>query len=144
MFSRWVTSSYSPPDDVMSFNCNDLASGAGAERKKRRRKGMGEERNGQHLLKLSLARLSYANLKKKKKKRLLLLRNVTSYQAVLWPPSTSLLNADLAHLLIDYGGCKASSSYREYFCTTWVPSISQNELRGDHVVRHHTYRLSVF
>lgn len=31
MFSRSVTSSYSPPDDVMSSNCNDVAPGSGAE-----------------------------------------------------------------------------------------------------------------
>lgn len=45
MFSRWVTSSYSPPDDVMSFNCNDLASRAEAEKKneEKERDGRGEE-----------------------------------------------------------------------------------------------------
>jgi len=35
MFPRWVTNSYSPPDDVMSSNCNNVASGFGAKRKKR-------------------------------------------------------------------------------------------------------------
>lgn len=47
-FPRWETSSYSPPDDVMSSNCNDVASGAGAE--ERRKKKKGEER-GEQLIK---------------------------------------------------------------------------------------------
>ena len=48
MFSRWVTSRYSPPDDVMSSNCLDVASRPRVQKrrkegKKRRKEGMGEE-----------------------------------------------------------------------------------------------------
>lgn len=51
MLSRWVTSSYSPPDDVMGSNCNDVASGPGAQERrkkeeKKRKGGRGEERRG--------------------------------------------------------------------------------------------------
>lgn len=41
MFSRWVTSSYSPPDDVMSSNC-DVASRPVAE--EMRKEGKEEEK----------------------------------------------------------------------------------------------------
>lgn len=36
MFSRWVTGSNSPPDDVMNSNCNGVASGSRAEEGKKR------------------------------------------------------------------------------------------------------------
>lgn len=70
MLSRWVTSSYSPPDDVMGSNCNDVASGPGAQERrkkeeKKRKELMGDERrgeewSGQHII--SLPPLVHANL----------------------------------------------------------------------------------
>ncbi len=108
MFSHWVTSSYSPPDDVMSSNYNDVASGPAAEEgrkrgeigNKKRKEGMGEEWSGVGgIYRNFLCRLflMHSNLvfwscsAHSFKSMSALLRSGKLYQAVQWPPSSSAL-----------------------------------------------------
>lgn len=45
-FPRWVTSSYRPPDDVMSSNCIDVAAGPGAEERRKKKEKEKKGRGG--------------------------------------------------------------------------------------------------